>query len=321
MSYFFTIRLLRPLLICFVFCTGAERNKVTRHNVNDSNKSGTAYPVTLKDASGFSVTVKKEPRRIISLIPSTTEMLFALGLGDRVVGVSNHDNYPEEAMTRTRVGAMKVNAEIVLSLNPDIIVGDKRMSSGAVDELRQLGLTVFITGGEQIDEVQKDIHTFGKLFNCIPEAKNVIERMNGEREKVLSRIQAIPDSTKVKVFIEHSPSLYTTGRGTFMHEIITLAGGTNIAGKIDGWGRMTEEEVLQANPDVILYLTGGNRKTKLRELMLARKAWKNISAIKANRLYGIDKDIVSRPGPRLTKGLMSVAGVLYPELFRDDSNK
>ena len=277
----------------------------------------TDYHVTLKDATGFSVTVKKEPRRIISLIPSTTEILFALGLGDRLVGVSNHDNYPEEAGTRTRVGAMKVNAEIVLSLNPDVIVGDKRMSSGAVGELRRLRLVVFITGGEHIDEVQKDMRTLGRLFNRNREAQEVIEQMNLERESVFSKVKTIPESARVKVFIEHFPGLYTTGKGTFMHEIIVLAGGINLAGEINGWGRMTEEEVLNANPDVILYLTGENQKTQLRETILARKAWKNISAIKANRLYGIDKDIISRPGPRLTKGLLAVARALYPELFRE----
>jgi iron complex transport system substrate-binding protein len=162
-----------------------------------------------------------------------------------------------------------------------------------------------------------NIHTFGKIFNCTRAARQLILRMNRDREEVLAKVKAMPDTAKVKVFIEHSPGLYTAGRGTFMHEIITLAGGVNIAGSINGWGRLTEEEVLHAQPDVILYTAGGRQGKQLKDLILARKAWKNIPALQKGRIYEVDRDIISRPGPRLTKGLHLVAGVLYPELFEE----
>jgi iron complex transport system substrate-binding protein len=133
-------------------------------------------------------------------------------------------------------------------------------------------------------------------------------------------LQSVPESNKVRVFIEHFPGLYTAGTGTFMHEIITLAGGKNIAAPIREWGRMTEEEVVGQAPDVILYTEGHTRQgngTGLRKLILSRAAWKSIPAVKNRRVVGIDKDLISRPCPRLTRGLLAVSKVLYPERFRD----
>jgi iron complex transport system substrate-binding protein len=275
--------------------------------------------MTVKDVDGKEITFLHPPQKIVSLIPSATEILFALGLGPRIVGVCDYDNYPREVETKVRVGAVKINAEILLKLDPDLVFAEKDLNAGAISGLRALGFKVFLTHPESLEEVIANITLFGRITGRSSQALVVTDTMRAQAGRVLKKIAAVAQNKKVSVFIEHYPGLYTAGRGTFMHELITMAGGLNIASTIKGWGRLNEEQIFHHNPDVILYTQGHKRQTtdNLEHIIKARTTWAHIAAIKNKRVYGIDPDIISRAGPRLTTGLEAIARKLYPDSYAE----
>ena len=270
-------------------------------------------PVVLKDATGYVHTFQKTPKRIVSLIPSSTEMLYALGLEDKIVGVSVNDNFPPSIQNLPKVAGMKVNVEKLIQLKPDIIVGVTSLNKGIVSDLRKLGFVVFLQNTQSLQGVRNDIQDLGYIFRKSSVADSIIHNLKLREERIRFRVQKIPLAQRPKVFIEHYPGLYTAGTGTFMHELITVAGGKNIASHIQGWGRLSEEIILVQNPDVILYTSGNanNQGTILRDLIESRNHWKNLTAFKNKCIYGIHQDIISRPGPRLIQGLEKIYQMLH----------
>jgi iron complex transport system substrate-binding protein len=271
------------------------------------------YPLTVTDDSGAEVTVQKKPERIVSIVPSTTEIAFALGLGDKIVGVSDHDDYPAEAKSKEKIGGFEVNTEKLLSLKPDLVLAAADMTGKTVESLRKLGLTVIAVEPKSIEEIYGSIELIGKATDTGAKAKEVIARMKQEQEQVRTALQHLKPEDKPKVWIELDDTLYTAGKGTILDQLIQQAGGINIAGEVEGWPQFSAEKVIQANPDVILvnysYVQDPISKVK------SRAGWQTINAVKENRIYQTDEDVVSRPSPRMTQGLLQIAKLLHPENF------
>jgi len=282
---------------------------------NSQNESGKdTDSLVIKDSEGTEVTIGKKPERIISLAPSNTEILYALGLGDKIVGVTNYDDYPEEVKSKEKIGDLSVNIEKVVSLQPDLILANS-LNGDAVEKLRNLGMTVLVTNASSIQDVYTVIEMIGKATGASEQAANLIASMKKDVEEIKQLVKDIPQDKKPKVYVEINNELFTTGKGTFMHEIIELAGGVNIAADLEGWKQLSEEEIILRNPDIILN-TYGYMNYNVAQSIKDRAKWQNINAIKNNKVFDVDSNKMSRPGPRVTEGLKEVAKILHPELFK-----
>jgi iron complex transport system substrate-binding protein len=278
----------------------------------------TQYPLTVTDATGESFTFDKAPAKIVSVSPAETESLFALGLDEQIVGVSDYDDYPEAATAKPKMGGItKPNEESIIAAEADIVFTGISMSEDAVKKLRDLGITIFKTNPKSVDDVMTNIETFGKITDHQEKAQEIITQMKQDVADVTEAVKAVKPEEKKKVYVEFSPG-WTVGKGEFMDELITLAGGTNIASDKDGWYEINEENVIASNPDVILYandVIDENSKT-LDQIIKARSGWDQITAVKNDAVIGLDANLLSRPGPRVTQGLKEVAKAIYPDLFK-----
>ena len=277
----------------------------------------TQYPLTVTDATGEEFTFEKAPERIISVSPAETESLFAIGLDQEIVGVSDYDDYPEAATTKAKMGGItKPNEEAIIAAKPDIVFTGISMGEDVVKKFRDLGITIFKVDPKTYDDVIANIELYGQITDHQAEAKQVVDNLKQTREEVQAAVAGL--SEKKKVYIEFSPG-WTVGSGEFMNEIVEIAGGENVAASEQGWVQINEEHIIQSNPDVILYAAGlvdYDTNKPLEDIIKGRSGWNNIKAIQDNQVIGIEQNILSRPGPRVAEGLKAVAKAIYPDLFK-----
>lgn len=258
--------------------------------------------------------VPKSKPRYISLAPSTTEILFALGLDEEIVGVSSFCNYPLKAQAKEKIGTFsQPNIEKILSLKPDIVFCTGLEQVSVITKLKQLNLKVCVSDPSNFKELFDSIGEIGRLVDRESRALALTERMKMNIEEINSKVKPIPEEKKPKVFVEiwHSP-LMTAGRGSFIDELIKLAGGINIAYDTQrSYSYFSPEQVIKRNPDCIIlaYMDKKNPLETIRE----RFGWNNISAVKNQRVYNdINSDLFLRAGPRLVEGLKEIHKRLYP---------
>ena len=278
--------------------------------------SQTAYPVTVKDATGTEVTLQSEPQRIVSLLPSDTEILFALGLGNKIVGVSKWADYPAEAKTKPIIGDMKVDAEKVVAQKPDLVIGGVSANGQDLEGLRKMGLAVYAIEPKTIAEVEQAIKEIGNLTNSTEKAKELIASMEKKVTDIKSKTKDLTDDKRPRVYVEVSPApdIYTAGKGTFMDEMIELAGGKNIFSDVNGWKKVGAEQIVAKNPQIVIS-THGVTADVLKDLQ-GRSGWQDIIAVKDKKVVAVDTNLVSRPGPRIVDGLELFAKAIHPELFQ-----
>ncbi|TDG00432.1 ABC transporter substrate-binding protein [Paenibacillus piri] len=284
-----------------------------------AGSKATVYPFKVKDATGKEFTFNKAPERIVSVSPSETETLFALGLGDRVIGVSDFCDYPAEALTKPKMGSIvKPNEEALIAANADVVLSGVSLKVPVVEQLRGLKVNVFKVEPKTMNDVMDNILMFGRLFDKQEQAEQLVAVMKANRQKVTDAVKDLKPEQKKKVFIEFSPG-WTVGKGEFIDELIALAGGVNIAADQQGYNEINEEKVIAANPQVILYpdnLLDDKSKKTLDQVIKERSGWGGIEAVKNNRLIGLDKNLMSRPGPRMAESLVDIAKGIYPELVK-----
>jgi len=252
--------------------------------------------------------------RIVSLAPSTTEILFALGLDEEIVGVSTFCNYPHQAATKEKIGTFsQPNIEKILYLRPDLVFCTALEQAPVVGKLRQLGFKVYVIYPDNFAELFRSIIYIGKLTQKQKEASLLVAKMRAGMEPISARVRSIPIGKRLKVFVEiwHDP-LMTVGEGSFVDELIALAGGVNIAADTPRpYSSFSPEQVIKGNPDFILltYMVAG----KTAESIKRRLGWGRIAAVKNRRICNdISPDILLRPGPRLVEGLKELHRRLYP---------
>jgi iron complex transport system substrate-binding protein len=279
----------------------------------------TKYPLTVKDATGKEFVFEKAPTHIVSVSPAETEALFAIGLNDQIVGVSDFDDYPEAAKSKQKMGGIvKPNTEAMIAANADFIITGVSMKPETVEKLRVLNLNVFKVEPKKLDDAMADITLFGQITDHQEQAEKVVAKMKADRQKVVDAVKTVKEEAKKKVYIEFSAG-WTVGSGEFMDELITLSGGVNVAADLAGWHQISEEHIIQQNPNVILFAKDAiddKSKKTLDQIIRERSGWNQIDAIKNNRVIGLDGNLLSRPGPRLTDGLLEMAKGIYPELVK-----
>ncbi|MEO3943843.1 ABC transporter substrate-binding protein [Gorillibacterium sp. CAU 1737] len=274
-----------------------------------STDAATVYPFTIKDSTGTELTLKEEPKRIVTLAPSETETVFAVGAGERVVGVDQYSNYPAEAADKTKVGDLNTNLEAVLALKPDLVIAHSGLQIDVINKLRELNVPVYADDPKTLDQVIEHIDKVGQLVNDVAGANTVTAKMKADRDQVIEAVKGAPAK---KVYLEFSEG-WTVGKGEFLDELLTLAGGTNVAGDKSGWFEINAESILQSKPDVILYGTDDYTGNTIYDAILKRPGFSSLDAVKNKQLFPIQSDLVSRVGPRLTDGLVEIAKAVHPD--------
>ena len=294
----------------------AKTDKPSTEQQTDVQVDEATFPMTVTDATGKEITLEAPPERIISLIPSNTEILFDLGLNDEIVGVNDYDDYPAGAAEKEKVGSMEFNIEQIIALTPDIVFAhESGMASleGAIEQLEATGVKVYVVAdAKDFNETYTTIEQLGRATGKLPEAEKTIEEMKVKVAEIQEKLKDVEPKT---VFVETSdmPEIYTAGKDTFMQEMLDMIHAENIAADTSGWFKIDAEQIISKNPDVIVvtYDYVPDILTKIPK----RAGFDTITAVKNNAIVQVDENMTSRQGPRLADGLEELAKVIYPEVF------
>ena len=283
--------------------------------------TATFAPITLTDALGRSVTLKAPATHIVSLAPSNTEIIFALGAQDRLVGRDDFSDYPAEAAQIKSVGSLypNVNAEAIVALEPDLVLAAGITNPDDIKHLEDLGLTVYATSiAKNLDDIYNDIRALGALTGESDAAETLVTGLQARVAAVTTKTAAVSEHPIVFYELDATePSKpWTAGPGTFIDQLISTAGGVN-AGNIatDQYAQLSLEQLVAQNPDIIV-LGSATFGGQTPELVAARPGWGDIKAVKDGAVYAFDDNLVSRPGPRVVDGLEQLAKLVHPELFK-----
>jgi len=264
------------------------------------------------DDLGRLVAINGTPQRIVSLAPSNTEILFALGLGDKVVGVSDYCDYPPEALEKEKVmGYSTPNIEKIVALNPDLVLAGYGNPIDVIYTLEGLGLTVFGIKTTDLDDLLNDIRRIGEITDKELEAQALTSEIESRIQAVTNLTEELEQRPKVFYIVwgDESSALWTAGSGTFIHELIEKAGGVNICQNITGYATISIEEVIARDPEIII-TSGLSYDWALNATELA-----STTASQTDRIFTCNDDLVQRPGPRLVEGLEWFAYFIHPEIF------
>jgi iron complex transport system substrate-binding protein len=274
-----------------------------------------------KDEVGREVAFSFPPKRIVSLAPNITEILFSLGLDEEIVGVSIHCNFPEKAKTKVQVGSyISLDFERIVSLKPDLIIATGAGNTrDMVERLGKLGFPTYVIFPKNFSDVVRSIGHISQVVDREKEGMGIIKEMKRRRQRVVELTQGLP---KPRVFLQIGDApIVTVGKTSFGDDLIHLVGGENIAGKEkEMYPRLGMEEILKRSPEVII-ISSMNPKGDYQKIVQEWSRWKTIPAVKNGRIYLIDSDLVDRPSPRIIEGLEEIARVVHPEQFRMNSEK
>jgi iron complex transport system substrate-binding protein len=274
--------------------------------------------VRVTDGLGREVILDEPAQRIVSIAPSNTEILYAIGAGSQVIGRDEISDYPEEALELTSIGSTygELNTEAILALDPDLVLAATITTPEQVQTLEALDVPLYLLPNPMtFDELFDNLLVVGELTGRQEEAQQLVDELNTRVDRVLEKTVDVDD---VSVFYEvdgtDPTAPWTTGSGTFQDVLIGMAGGENVAADIAGWGQMSLEELVTRDPEVIIFGQGAWVPTTV-ESLAERAGWSDITAVQGSSVYGIDTNWVDRPGPRLVLALERMAEAIHPELF------
>lgn len=272
----------------------------------------------ITDDLGHTFHLQRSPQRIISLAPNITEILFALELGDHTIGVTRYCDYPPKASTKEVIGGMlDPNIEKIQALNPDLIIAFRGNPLRILKRLHSLDLPVFVLQmGTSLESVFSVIQKIGTVTLKRPQAQRLVDFLKERAHQIQLNLQGV--QKKPQVFISlHGKGFWTSGEESFIHDLIQKAQAINIAGSISRrWLLFNREQILHEDPDIIIILSRSKKQfTEAKEWFQSRDYLQNIRAVKKNRIYFMDEDLATRPGPRLLKALSQLARICHPERF------
>jgi iron complex transport system substrate-binding protein len=307
-------------LLASVLLASACASKVPQTTTTPPTYSGTPGPVTgnYTDDLNRNVTITGVPQRLVSLSPSNTEMVYALGLQDRLVGVTSYDNYPPEAASKTVVSDYStVDMEKIVAARPDLVLADSIQKTTAIPALEKLGIPVYAMSPDSMDGIFKDLLTLGQISGKRAEASALVSSLQ-------TRVKAITDETanltaaqkpRVLYITWHDP-IWTAGSQTMIEELITLGGATNIASDLQGYVTISLEAAVQRNPQVILVMSSMGTNNESLDFVKSNAQFQATDALKNNQVFEVDADIFGRTTPRIVDGLETLAKMVHPELFK-----
>ena len=270
-----------------------------------------AFPVELTDDSGVELRLARRPTRIVSLSPSATEILFALGLEEEVIGVTRYCDYPAAAKAKEKIGDLNLDYEKIVALRPDLILAVGNMPAQSLARLRSLGLAVLAYSPTDLASVMGAVETIGLATGRQQAARELTAAMRRRVQAVRDKLATLVETEKPRVFVEiWIDPVMTAGPGTFTAELIRLAGGRDIATDAKPWSPFSQELVLARNPQIIISQCGSAAQ------IVKRPGWETLAAVRDGRVHDVDQNLFSRPGPRLVEALEILARLLHPARFR-----
>ena len=266
------------------------------------------YPITIVDNTGTSITISKEPQCLISTAPSNTEILFALGLGKKVIGVTNYCNFPEESKNIEKIGEISpLNYEKIISMNPDLVLAYGGFQLKDIPRLRELGVNTIALEPLNLEDTFNSIELIATACGVPDKGTLLVDSLTKRVNVIKSKVSNIPISSQPIIFVGGtSETIYTPGAGTLFDELITLAGGKNMAGNLLFWKKISPEFVIEMEPEIIIVPVGvmnQEKTSKIKEIISKRTGWENIPAIKNQKIFIVNEDLFYRAVPRLVEGL------------------
>lgn len=268
--------------------------------------------ISILDDFGNEIKLEAPAQRIISLAPSNTEILFAVGAGDKVIGVTTFDDYPEEVLQIEKIGDFNgMNLERIIELEPDLVINYGEGITEETQRLVEAGIQIAGFEPESIEEIVETIKRVGILTGKVAESETLAGEMLKKEAELIGMVQGLKKKT---VFYEiwHEP-LMAAGPGSFVDQLIQLAGGINVAGDAESeYPQFDLEQLIERNPQV--YLTANDLPEKTVESIKSRPGYENIEAIKSDQIYLLNGNIMSRPGPRIIEALELLIKAIHPEI-------
>ncbi|MCY6369645.1 ABC transporter substrate-binding protein [Clostridium ganghwense] len=312
---FMLILLILMMIFTITACTNKSNKSERKNDVQQSKevKGETKYPLTIKDSYEREVIIEKEPQKIISIAPNITETIFDLGKKDKLIGRTEYCDYPKEVEKIEVIGSLKTpNIEKITELKPDLIIASTHFNKKTLKKLEDLGMKVVVLYGEEtFDGAYETIEKVGTVLNAQDKAAEIVSSMKKKVEDI-----------KKKVEVENKPSVYyvvtygkggdyTAGKGTFIGQMIEMAGGKNAADDVEGW-KYSIERLIEKNPNMLVCSSRFDTKKGIENT----NGYKDLDAVKNDKLYEIDENLITRQGPRLTDGLEELAKIIHPEAFK-----
>ncbi|MBU3184075.1 ABC transporter substrate-binding protein [Clostridium estertheticum] len=301
-------------VFCFVLSACGNNGVINNgQNITKKATSAVTYPLKVVDSYNRTITIEKEPKRIIAIAPNITEGIYALGKGTSLVGRSDYDNYPVKANKVTSVGdLLKPNIEKIVELKPDVVIASTHFDKNVIKKLEELNIKVIVLYGEEnFTGVYDTMSKLGQIVNASDKALSIISAMQKKVADVTKKVKGAKKPTVYYVAGFGKSGDFTAGKDTFIGNMIDMAGGENAAKDVVGW-KYSVEKLVEKNPDVLICskLYGSKKGIE------ATNGYKDLKAVKSGKLLEVDENIITRQGPRLADGLEAIAKLIHPELFK-----
>jgi iron complex transport system substrate-binding protein len=300
-----TLIFIIPIVFIIVFLTSCGRE-------GEPAADGPVY-YRGRDLAGNEVVIPRRPQRMVSLAPSNTEIVFALGAGDRLVGVSAFSDYPPQAARLPRVSdLMLANLERIAALSPDLVLAGNKIDAETLSQLANMHVPAAVTEGTDFQSTYASILDVGAMAGETPAAEALVKRMKADVAAVAERAKGAPKPLCYYIVSFGAGGDWTAGPGSFIDEMISLAGGRNAAASLGRpWGMFQIEKLVALDPPVII---AGKSSGPL-DRLAAEPGYASLTAVKRGRVAVVDDDLATRPGPRLAEGLLEIARAVHPEIF------
>ncbi|ATH60942.1 MULTISPECIES: ABC transporter substrate-binding protein [Staphylococcus] len=253
-------------------------------------------------------------KRIISLMPSNTEILYELGLGDDIIGVSTVDDYPKTVKDKQQFDAMKLNKESLMKAKPDLILAhesQKATNDKVLKSLKDSGVKViYVKDAQSIDEMYATFKQIGKVTNKEKEANALVKETKDNIDQVKKSVPEDAKGQKVFMEISSAPEIYTAGKNTFFDDMLTQLKTENSFSNLDGWQKVSKEDIIKQNPDIMIS-TMGVSTSEYQQIIDKRGGFNQINAVQNNKMKSVNGDEISRPGPRIDNGLEALKEAIY----------
>jgi iron complex transport system substrate-binding protein len=266
------------------------------------------------DDAGHRIYLAKAPARIVSLAPNITEMLFSIGLEEQIVGVTEFCDYPLAAKSKAKVGYANPSVEAIITLRPELVLAPRDFLRPDLQaKLEQLKIPVFVLDAHTLEDIPLHIHTLGQMFEKVSAANAVTQLMRERITEIRRKVEPLP--ARRVLYVLNSQPLITVGPGSFIHQMIGVAGGINIATRAsDAYPRLSMETVLKEDPEVLIFPSGEVEAVPRSEQQQWRR-WDSLSAVKHQRFHEVSSSLLNRPGPRVVEGLEQLARAIHPDAF------
>lgn len=302
------ISVVLTLMLTFIMLSGCT----VKNNENDSlqkESTQSIYPLKITDSYGRTVTIEKEPKRVVSAAPNITEIIYALEKGETLVGRTDLCNYPTEVAKVSSIGGMQdASIEKIVALKPDVVIASAFFTKEMVQKLEKLNIKVLaLYGPESFDGAYDVITQVGKVLNVELKADQVIDEMKDKVKSVEKRVKHLDKPSVYYVISFGKSGDYTAGKDTFIGQMIEMAGGRNAAEDVKGW-QYSLERLIKNDPDMIVCARDHFTKNGF----ISADGYKQLKAVKQQRVFEVDGDAISRPGPRLADALVELSNIIHP---------